>query len=309
MSEESFVRFLRDHTAKQTTSPGDDCAVLTEFSPPLLATVDCMVNEVHFTEEASTRQLANKLIGINLSDIAAMGGRPEWSLLTIANSRSISDIQTFTSDVIDRLQNLDIDLIGGDLSSASDSQEEYLSLTLLGQASETGYLARSSARPGDCVVVSGSLGGVRAELATLDSRQAAAQSDRLYDPPNRVSLGQTAVEAGVRAGMDISDGLIKDLKRFCKASGIGAILDYEDVPVDPRSKELAESPEEALQWALDGGEDFELLLAVPPDSLSSIKEEFDVSVIGQFRDKRGIDWDPPLPESVTRTDFGYDHFD
>lgn len=306
-SEESFVARLRELTGGVDSPIGDDCAVLETVSPTLLATVDCMASNVHFSPDATPDDLARKLVGINVSDVAAMGGEPRWALLSAARC-SLTDEPVFEQRLVEHLGDAGVQLVGGDTSGMADDDEAVYSLTVLGSASGDHVMRRNGASPGDYLVVSGTLGLVRALLADATSVSADAKN-RLYNPPNRVDLGQAAVKAGVRAAIDVSDGLIKDLKRLLTASGVGGRLDPGEVPIDPEVKSLAEDHAQALQWALDGGEDFELLLAVSPDRVDSIETDVPLTTIGTVTERDGIAWDPALPEDVNLDAPGYDHFD
>lgn len=305
--EEVFVQQLRSVTGGENSSIGDDCAVLQDVEPTLLATVDSMVSRVHFTPDASVDDRARKLVGINLSDIAAMGGQPRWALLSSVSAGPIDRQTELAESVAEHLGNVDVDLVGGDISR-SPSGEDCLSLTLLGRPVDGDVLWRSAASPGDLIVVSGRIGLVKALLETEQSPDGSLR-DRLYNPPDRLALGQEAVRKGIRCAIDLSDGFVKDLNRVCEASGVGATLDYRELPIHPRTRELASSSEEALQWALDGGEDFELLFAIPPGRLEQIETEVELSVVGSFTGERSLRWDPALPEGIDSENLGYDHFD
>lgn len=297
---------LRKLTGGTNSPIGDDCAILEEVAPPLLATVDCMVSDVHFSSDATDEQLARKLVGMNISDIAAMGGEPWWALLSSARSQ-LTQENLFEEALLRELREVDAELVGGDLSATVSGGDSFLSLTLLGSPSGDHVLRRDAANPGDKIVVSGSLGAVKALLST-DQPLDESSRDRLYDPPKRLELGQTAVDSGVRAAIDLSDGLVKDLGRLIEASGVGARLDPGAIPIDPVAQSRADNETQALRWALDGGEDFELLLTVPSGVLVSLESTVPLSVVGTVTDREGIRWDPSLPDEVNTGSLGYDHF-
>lgn len=304
-SEDDFTRWLIERTGGKNSSIGDDCAVLTEYDPPGLLTQDSLVKMVHFDDSYSSSEVGAKLAAVNLSDIAAMGGIPNKAVLSTMSSSESDSLKAVVEGVLERFQTHDVELVGGDLSSATGSCQSY-ALTILGETLLEGYLARSKASPGDSIAVTGPIGGVRAVLQS-DETPSRSQHYLLTDPPDRVDLGQELVRRGLRCGMDLSDGLIKDLSRICERSGVGAILDPELIPVHPVAEELAREENEALKWALQGGEDFELLVTIP-DDVSGLSDSDALTVIGEVTETSGISFKPEPPFQINTDELGYDHF-
>ncbi len=308
VTEEEFVSRLIEWTGGESESRiGDDAAVLDAFSPPLLLTTDTMNFEVHYDGRFSPTQIGGKLAGVNLSDIAAMGGTPKWALLSLSSRRDPDEQHRICRGLLDQLRPREVQLVGGDLSTTANQGEESVALTLVGRAHPEGILLRSRARAGDQIYVTGPLGGSAAVLENHSQKRSGEDQDLLHEVPDRLPTGRRLVEVGVRCGMDVTDGLLKDLRRICSASGAGARLDWRSIPIHPRASELAESREQAIGWALGGGEDFELLAAVPPEHRSA-REDLGGSFIGEFTDGEELRFEPALPRALAGMKNGWDHF-
>lgn len=300
--EEAFVETLKS-LAGTGDDLGDDCAIL-DGEPPLLATVDSLNESIHFESSISPADIASKLVGVNVSDVAAMGGKPRWALLAEGSNDDRDRRERFVRELTERLREGKIKLVGGDIAGVGSDNNRFYSMTLLGEAHPDGILRRKAAIPGDRVAVTGTLGAPAAVRNTSDTPWNEEEREWLYDPPNRVTEGRQLVEAGVRCAIDLSDGLLKDLGRVLRESEVGARLDWTAVPTAPLAEERSEGPAERLEWNLAGGEDFELLFTIPED----VRVPFDhYTVIGEITDGDGIDWDPPLPEPLNESENGYDH--
>lgn len=305
--EEAFLRRLIDLTGGPEHSLlGDDAAVLESYSPPLLYTVDTMQRGIHYDETFTPRKAGWKLAGINLSDIAAMGGHPRWALLTLASTGEEDERQAWVEGALDRLADHNVRLVGGDVTAPAEAAGENASLSLLGRASGQGLLRRRDARPGDRVVVSGPLGGPAAALRTDPGARSPDQQRLLVQVPDRLELGRRLVELGVRCGIDLSDGLVKDLRRVCRASDVGARLNPEHLPLHPVLREGDLPRDRSLRLALGGGDDYELLVAVPPPLEEDLPEE--MVTIGTFTEERTLDFEPDLPFARESLSEGFDHF-
>lgn len=241
--------------------PGDDCAVLrTGGGRRLLLTVDALVEGVHFHRGWLTpRQLGRRAYLVNASDIAAMGGTPLWCVLNLAAPARFAAAAALAigRGVAEAARQSGACLVGGNLTRAS---ELAVTVALAGEAGRR-YLTRAGARPGDLLYVTGSLGeaalGVRELRSGAGARSAAVR--RFREPPLRIRAGAQLAESGTAAAMiDVSDGLIQDLGHLCAASGVGARVDLQRVPLSPRVRRGG------VELAIAGGEDYELLCAVPP---------------------------------------------
>lgn len=246
---------------------GDDCAVLEAGSRRLLFTVDALVEGVHFLAGWLTpRQLGRKAFLVNASDVAAMGGMPMWCVVNIAAAphTAAATIAAISRGVASAARDNGATLVGGNLSRA---RELSVAVALIGEAAAR-PLTRAGARPGDLLYVTGSLGdaalGVHALRADAGARGAAVR--RFREPPSRWRSAARLARSGVPSALiDISDGLMQDLGHLCAASRVGARVDVARVPMSPTVRRTAP------MLALSGGEDYELLCAVPARHRSRVE--------------------------------------
>jgi thiamine-monophosphate kinase len=248
--------------------PGDDAAVLPRSRSRVCITTDALVEGTHFSRPAfSLADVGHKALAVNLSDLAAMGARPTWWLCALGLPQRFSRAQVvaLAKGMRPLAQRYRLDLIGGNVTA---SPALTLTLTLAGEAKRP--MLRSTARPGDWLYVSGALGSAAAGLAMLIGSQkkradfVAAQKR----PTPQVELG-LAVARWASAAIDVSDGLLADLGHLCNASGVGAHVESLRLPLHPLASRL--QPERLLNWALRGGEDYQLLLTVSPREASRLE--------------------------------------
>ena len=242
---------------------GDDAAVIGVPEGSLLLAADAVVDGVHFSLRwSSWADVGWKAMAVNLSDIAAMGGVPHRAVVAVAGPEGM-DLEGLYDGILEAAQRYSCPVVGGDLTAAP---------TLVITVALTGGLApgvsapvlRSGARPGDLLAVTGPLGAAAAGLAALGRGETAAPgAQRHLRPVPRVAEGTEAARAGVSAMMDISDGTGLDLWRLTTASGLAAELDR--LPV-------AEGADAGQAWS--GGEDYELLMAVPAAALEVLQSGF-----------------------------------
>lgn len=260
---------------------GDDAAVWTTSSTQEIATTDILVEGVHFTLDMATwYELGWKALAVNLSDIAAMGGEPRYALVSLAlppttELANVEELYRGAAALADRFGAI---IAGGD--TVRSPQPVVISVAALGAARTVGgqvrLLRRSAARVGDVIAVTGALGGSAGGLEMLQRRLqcppavAAALRDAHLKPTPRVAEAQVLLATGVEAAMDISDGLVGDLKKLCLASGTAAVLDPARVPLPPAL--CAAFPDQACALALYGGEDYELLFCAAPNVFAAAGE-------------------------------------
>jgi thiamine-monophosphate kinase len=253
--EFAFIDWLRHQTpadARLLIGPGDDCAAL-RLTPnaPVLVTTDMLMDGTCFRlAEAGPRQVGRKAMAVNLSDIAAMAGRPMAAFVSVVlprqNGRAVAEeLYRGLRDVADAF---DTAIAGGDTNSWDGPL--VISVTLLGEATERGPVRRSGAKPGDWLLVTGPLGG-------------SIRGKHLQFTPRVREALQLHQAAELHAMIDISDGLAADVDHICSESRCGAVLRAEAIPVSEAARSMndARSP---LDHALSDGEDFELVFAVPP---------------------------------------------
>ncbi|MEJ1977815.1 MAG: thiamine-phosphate kinase [Acetobacteraceae bacterium] len=240
----------------------DDAAV---FAPPpgreLVMTADAMVESVHFLPGTAPGLVARKLLRVNLSDLAAMGAVPLGYLVTLSVPRSLGDdwFAGFAAGLAQDQDAFGIALLGGDTTQTPGPL--CVSLTAVGHVAPGQAILRSGARAGDEVWVTGTIGdgvlGLEAARGALPDPDGYL-AGRYNLPTPRLGL---ALHGWARACMDVSDGLFQDLGHICRASGVGAVVQAELVPLSPQARAAGPDWREA---ALVGGDDYELLLAVPP---------------------------------------------
>ena len=236
---------------------GDDAAAVEVPPGRLLLTTDLLVEGIDFDlSYCGGDDLGWKALAVNVSDLAAMGGRPVHALATLAlpSDTPVSYVDRVLDGLMDAASSWNVELVGGDICYADRIS---VGIALTGSAERV--VERSTAAPGDSICVTGTLGASRAGLRALRAGLVGPAAERVkrrhLRPHARLAEGGALAELGVTAMIDVSDGLVVDLANLMRASGTGC--DVEDLPVDPDVAELF--PDDAPDIAALGGEDFELL--------------------------------------------------
>lgn len=271
-------------------SIGDDCALLDVPQGKNLAiTTDTMVENSHFYSNIAPQDLGYKAIATNLSDLAAMGAEPAWVSLALTLPKVDEQwLQAFSEGVFEILNEHHVALIGGDTTSG-----ERISVTVTAQGfvEKQTALCRHQAKVGDLIYISGTIGDALAGFYLLQSLQEGKKNEVNFDeeyliqrhfrPTPRVALGNTLLEQQISyCALDLSDGLVGDLRHILTRSGKSAVINLEDLPC---SKQLVKlyGREQAEKLALQGGEDYELCFTVSPQNktlLEKYQAEFGVKV-------------------------------
>jgi len=260
---------------------GDDCAVVRKTKEKvLLYSIDTLIESVHFdTRWHPPELLGKKAVSVNVSDIAAMGGRPLYLLFSLGLPSGFDEdwALRLSKGVAAGCRRYDCALIGGDTVRSPEGVS--LTLSVIGEMEENQVLYRHGARAGDTIYVSGPLGLAAAGLALYKNNIGVKDEfSRLYgahlDPVARVKLGKILAGSGlVHAMMDLSDGLATDLAHLCLQSRLGARIFQERLPLDPALNKAATLlGQDSLQWMISGGEDFELLLTAPSGATKKLQE-------------------------------------
>lgn len=289
---------------------GDDCAVIPQHSGiDSLISTDMLIDGTHFLiDEVDAFNLGWKSAAVNISDIAAMGGKAVASFLSFALPKNLPG--NWTSRFIEGYKELsdrfDCPLLGGDTTRSLDRL--CISVTVLGEAKSGLSKLRSSAQVGDIICTSGYLGDSAAGLDCILTHAEKTPLnevliERHYRPMPRIREGlQLAQIDGVHAMMDISDGVGSDLRHILKASGKGAVIDCHKLPL---SEELLEychhTGRNPLEFALGGGEDYELLFTISPEAEKSLNIKH--FCIGNITNGDDIKW-----EGTDRDFVGFRHF-
>jgi thiamine-monophosphate kinase len=293
---------------------GDDAALLVpDRGRELICAVDTIVAGVHYPDDLPPFDVGYRAVAVNLSDIAAMGGRPRWMTLALTIPKADAGWLTLFSEGLFAAAAQDgVSLIGGDTTSGPAT---VVSVHLLGDVAPGEAITRSGARPGDSIYVTGSPGDATAGLEML--KAGSDQSDeseyligRFLRPKSRVPFASSIAKL-VSAGIDLSDGLYADLAKLLQASGAGARLQIESLPLSAAI--LARFPyDAAVRRALAGGDDYELLITAPPGHEPEIQalassHRVQLTCIGTVASGSEIECSKN-GESFEFTDPGYRHF-
>lgn len=291
--------------------PGQDCAVVRIGDRRLLVTVDAVVEGVHFKADwISPKQLGRRSFLVNASDIAAMGGRPLWCVVSVGAPANYPrrSLALLHAGIDDAASEFGACIVGGNITASSRLS---VSLTLIAAAPKR-MVTRRGARPGDRIFVTGTVGDAALGVQRLRCGSRGGSAVRRYrEPSPRLWAGKSLVEAGVASAMiDVSDGLVQDLGHICEQSGVGAIVECARLP---RSDAYRRLLGDDSKLALSGGEDYELLCTVPEDKtalLARLKPRLRCAItrigtVTKERRVRVIDHIGAVVDLGTR---GYDHF-
>jgi thiamine-monophosphate kinase len=291
---------------------GDDAAILNvRTDRKLVVAMDTIVDGVHFPIGAAAADIGYRALAVNLSDLAAMGAEPSWMTLSLAlREANEAWIAGFTAGLFEIADRFNVTLAGGDTVKGP----LVVTVQVAGWIESDRWLTRSGARPGDRIFVSGVPGEAAAGLVAIQKQlPSSAAADylrqRFLRPEPRVALGRV-LRTLASAAMDISDGLLTDLGKLCAASGCGARIDIDELPHSEAMSQLFDATS-CVDYALAGGDDYELLFTVPESQAADLARQLTGQVacrqIGVITDAAGVEcWKDRRPYAVQRT--GYDHF-
>ncbi|MBI4403390.1 MAG: thiamine-phosphate kinase [Deltaproteobacteria bacterium] len=269
---------------------GDDCAVLHSPKARLLATTDCLVEGVHFDfSYMSAFEVGFKALAVNLSDIAAMGGKPLYALVTIGLGKgaeqSVRELYRGMSKIA---RDFSVDIVGGNVSRSP--RQTFVDVSLIGQAGLHTHF-RKGAKKNDLIAVTGHLGASAVGLRLLKtmgrvalSRYPTVSRAHLMPSPRVIEGNALGRLSGVTSLIDISDGLAADLQHILAASNVGALIEQDALPIHLQTEKACSELDgcTALECALYGGEDYELLMTIAPKYLAEVKRAVPkVKIIGQ----------------------------
>ena len=256
---------------------GDDAAILKAAGGDIVVTTDAIVEGVHFLSDDPPDTIARKALRVNLSDLAAKGATPAGFVLTLALRNADEGwLQPFASALGEDAAQFGCPLLGGD--TVSTPGPLMISVTAFGRVPAGKMVHRSGARPGERLMVTGTIGDAALGLAVLKGGKVhAAASDaaaremlvgRYRVPQPRVGLAEI-VREHASAAMDVSDGLAGDLTKLCGVSGVSAAIDLASIPLSDAARDLVERGVVALEALIAGGDDYELLCAIPEDRVEA----------------------------------------
>jgi thiamine-monophosphate kinase len=317
---ERIARFFAPLAAPGALGLVDDVALID--GPPgeqYVLTTDAIVEGVDFPPGTAPDLVAQKLLRVNLSDLAAKGAAPVGYLLVTALPRALGEdwLAGFAAGLAKDQATYGIGLLGGDMSAIDGPIS--LTLAAIGRVAAGRAVLRSGARPGDLVYVSGTLGDAALGLGVLQGRLALPDAtqrefliDRYHLPQPRLELGQRL--AGIaHAMLDISDGLVADLGHLCAASGVAAVVETAKLPLSAAAQPAVRSERQWLMAALGGGDDYELLFAAPGGAAAEIaalarEAGVAVSAIGRIESGSGVRVLAADGAALAVPSAGYHHF-
>lgn len=293
-TEFEFIKSLQKEFSLEKI--GDDCAVLPKDGrTDLVITTDLLVEDVDFRPEWTRPQfLGHKALAVSLSDVAAMGAKPVWAMLSLGVPEKIWKTD-FVEELYEGWFNLarkfEVELVGGDVSKTPD--KIVIDSIAAGEVKKGNAVLRSGAQVGDLICVTGEMGAAAAGLRLLEKGErydASPHKDillRQLKPDPQTEIGQMLGEKNLATSLiDLSDGLSGDLFHICRESRVGAKIFADKIPARLFSDEFASifSQSETIDFILSGGEDFELLFTVNPKKYFQLENEtknFKISLIGE----------------------------
>ncbi len=317
---------------------GDDCSVYKPAGELLqVSTTDLLVEQIHFDLLTTPLQhLGSKAISVNVSDICAMNAIPRYALISLAipPAFSLGMIEQLYQGMSHAAKEYGLAIAGGDTSSSPSGL--VISVAMTGEVSSEKITRRSGAKPGELICVTGSLGGAAAGLKLLmrekeimlehyrnnepytknvmaDLHEYREAIQRQLLPVARIDIVRFLHARGIRPSsmIDISDGLSSELNHICQRSGIGALIRESATPIQSGTRRIAEElQDDALTWALTGGEEYELLFTIPKEEYPAIADNKAITVIGECTDEEeGVQLSDIYGTTIDLSSIrGFDHF-
>jgi thiamine-monophosphate kinase len=284
---------------------GDDAAVIKTKKGLQVLTTDCIVEGDHFSRKWFTpKQIGMKSIEINVSDVAAMGGIPKYVLVSLClpQALDVDFVEEMYKGMWASCDKYGIEIIGGNMTH---SDQIVISITLTGEVDEKNLSLRSGAKPGDLIFVSGHLGNGRAGLRLFQEGLKGFEGIRQsYLEPKAQLKTSLKISPFVNSMIDVSDGLAPEVKHICDESKCGAIIYEDKIPIKDDVREVAcVLGEDEHDYALFGGEDFQLVYSVSKNNLKSVQGY----VVGEIVKEKSVKlMDAGKEKIITKS--GYDHF-
>ena len=299
---------------------GDDAAILKALGDDIVVTTDAIVEGVHFLPDDPPDTIARKALGVNLSDLAAKGAMPAGCVLTLA-LRTVDEawLSSFAQALGEDTAKFGCPLLGGD--TVSTPGPLMISVTAFGRVPPGKMVRRNGAKPGDLVVVTGTIGDAALGLDVLrqgtvtraaDPAAKAMLIERYRVPLPRVALA-SAVRDHAHAAMDVSDGLAGDLAKLCGASGVSATIHAARIPLSAAAATLVASGEVGMEAIVAGGDDYEILCAIPPGSFDAFEQAarkagVAATVIGDFVKGSSLRFIDGQGDEIILPRLSYSHF-
>jgi thiamine-monophosphate kinase len=284
---------------------GDDAAVIKKGYNYLVFTTDALVESDHFSFKYFTPlQVGMKAVEINVSDIGAMGAEPEYFLvsLVLPEKTDAEIIENIYKGMRSAGKKYGIEIIGGNITHGN---QLVIDICMIGEAKKENLKFRSSAKPGDLIMVSGDLGSSSAGLNLfLNNVEGFEGVKKKYLEPEAKFYKVKPFLKYINAMIDVSDGLASEVKRICEQSGTGAVIYGDSIPVKPETEKAAKAcGKKAIDLALYGGEDFELVYTVSKENLGQVKGY----KVGEITGEKGLRMLIDGKEEIIKK-HGWDHF-
>jgi len=329
IGEFGFIRSIKDNSQfcprKLIKGIGDDCAVIGPYdSKVVLLSTDLLVENVHFLMDKITpEQLGQKAIAVNLSDIAAMGGKALHVLVSLAvpNSMNLDTLMGVYQGIKNMCRKYHINLAGGDTSASLTGL--VINVSVVGEVPEDEVVYRSGARTGDEIYLTGAIGDSAAGLALIKGEASAPEAVAFAlkyahnCPIPHLKEGRAISRSRLASAMiDVSDGLLADLKHLCEESNAGAVLFQETLPLSDNLKAFValKNNGDIYKWALSGGEDYCLLFTVPEKNAAAFQQILAkdtltrVYKVGKITADKGISMINPDGQKISLAAKGFEHF-
>ena len=273
MDEFEIIRLFFQKQQADSSIPigiGDDGAIVQPSSNKnLIVTTDTSISGVHFPVNSEVSDIGYRAVVVNVSDIAAMGGNAKW--MTLALTMNVFDhswLDRFSKGLFEAAKEYGISLIGGDTTRGKDN---VITIQMIGEVNPDEEITRNKAKEGDLIFVTGTVGDAAAGLDQFVSHEQKNiyLMKRFFRPSARIEIGQ-ALKNIASSAIDISDGLYADAQKLLKASGLGGHLKIDQIPLSDEIIKLY-NEKMIIDFALSGGDDYELLFTAPSDSLTKIQ--------------------------------------
>ena len=308
---EIIERYFKKKMKQTALGVGDDAAMIhVRNNYQLAISSDMLIENIHFLKNTNPSHLGWKSLAVNLSDIAAMGATPKWATLSISLPKiNHAWLKKFSKGFFKCADKFGIDLIGGDTTKGPLS----ISITIMGESKKDEALLRSGAKINDDIWVTGQLGLASMGLANLQGQlklppRIKMKCLRALEIPTPKTFLGSYLSRYANSCIDISDGLIQDLRHILKASKVGASLLLNDIPCE---KFIHTSKQ--YQFVLNGGDDYELLFTAPKKNRTFIKKiakktNTPVTMIGNITKKKALNILSEQGKSIKFNPKGFDHF-
>ncbi|PCJ71468.1 MAG: thiamine-phosphate kinase [Rhodobiaceae bacterium] len=316
---------LIKHLFASLAGPGafglTDDAALLQPTPgfDLVLTKDAIAEGRHYLPDDPPGDVARKLLRVNLSDLAAKGAHPRGYLLACAWSEAtpLAWMEAFAAGLAEDQERYGISLLGGDTIRIEGPS--VFSLTALGEVPTGRMVRRKGARAGDQLYITGTVGdaalgllAATGKLASTDEQTRSILIERYRVPAPPVTFGMQLSQVA-SAAIDVSDGLLADLQHLCEASGLGAVIERDAIPLSEGASELVAANPDLWQSVLSGGDDYQILFSAPANASSKIKsisEKTDVRItpLGEMVAAPGVSVRSSTGELIAVDQTGFSHF-